>query len=65
MKSRPMEPETIARRAREHAAERKASTRTLRDRLAAKAKAEGPDSIWAELLSDMDALKDRALNLKA
>ena len=50
-----MKPETIARRVAEMTAQREASRRILRCRLAEKAAAEGPDSIWAEMLAEHDA----------
>ena len=49
---RPPKPETIARRAREHRAERQANSASLIKRLAEKASAEGPDSIWTEMLAE-------------
>ena len=50
-----MKPETLARRAAEMAAQREASRRILRCRLAEKVAAEGPGSIWAEMLAEHDA----------
>jgi hypothetical protein len=52
---RSMKPETIARRAAEMAVQREASRRIMRDRLTEKAAAEGPGSIWAEMLAEHDA----------
>ena len=45
-----MKPETIRRRAIEHAAERKTSRANLLRRLRENVERDGPDSIWAELL---------------
>ena len=55
---RPMKPDTIARRAIEHAQERAARRRDLRARLAEKAAAdpEGEAGIWAEMLAEHDAM---------
>jgi hypothetical protein len=47
-----MKPETIARRAKERKAEQAAQTEDLLARLKAKAEAEGPDSIWAEMYDE-------------
>ena len=47
-----LKPETIARRAREIAEARAASRALLIDRLTAKVAAEGPASIWAEMLAE-------------
>ena len=49
-----MKPETIARRAKERVQQVAERKRILRRRLAVKAKAEGPDSIWAEMLAELD-----------
>lgn len=51
----PMKPETAERRRREHEERSKARTAELRRRLAEKAEAEGPGSIWAEMVAEMDA----------
>jgi len=47
-----LKPATIKRLAERRAAERKASRTNLIARLEEKAKAEGPDSIWAEMLTE-------------
>jgi hypothetical protein len=52
---RSMKPETIARRSAEMIAQREAMRQIMRSRLAEKAAAEGPDSIWAEMLAEHDA----------
>jgi hypothetical protein len=50
----PLKPETQERVNREHREEMIQRTARLRARLAAKAEAEGPDSLWAEMLGDHD-----------
>lgn len=52
---RPMKPETIARRARERAAERMSSKASRVERLTELTARHGSDSIWAELLA-MEAM---------
>jgi len=47
-----LKPATIKRLAERRAAERKASRADLIARLEEKTKAEGPDSIWAEMLAE-------------
>ena len=44
-----MQPETIARRAKQRKAETEARSRDLRRRMLEKAEKEGPDSFWAEM----------------
>lgn len=51
----PMKPETIARRAAEHATARAAQSAECLRRIAEKAEQEGPASIWAEMLAEHDA----------
>jgi len=50
-----MKPETIARRAAERVLARKRSSEELERRLQEKAEAEGPGSIWAEMLAERAA----------
>ena len=47
-----MKPETVGRRAAERVANTAARTAHLTDRLAEKAAAAGPGSIWAEMLAE-------------
>ena len=51
MKSHPMKPETIARRAAEREAKRTARQADTLRHMAALAERDGPDSFWAEYLA--------------
>lgn len=49
-----MKPETIARRKKQRKIETEARRKDLRRRMQEKADSEGPESIWAEMLEEMD-----------
>lgn len=55
MTFRPMKPETIMRRARKRAAEIAERRAESRARVLALIERDGPDSIWPEMLAEMDA----------
>lgn len=55
MKNKPMKPETIARRKEKRKVETAQRRASLEQRLSDKAQEHGPESIWAEMLSDLHA----------
>lgn len=55
MTFRPMKPETVARRARERVREIAERNAASKARLQELVKRDGPDSIWAELLAEVEA----------
>lgn len=55
MKSHPMKPETLARRAAKREADRAARRASLLERMAKLAQRDGPDSFWADYYADISA----------